>query len=368
MNIAQVVCVYPPYKSGTSKVAYEYVKGLRALGHQVEVFTPKYKNIKKPEDKVNYLRPFLTLGNGAVLFQLLWKLRKFEVVHIHYPFYGSLELISIYTFFRPRKQKIFIHYHMDVEFKSIVMKVLSLPEKLFRKKLFKIASAITISSIDYAKNSQLKRLLLKYRNKLVAIPFGVDSSNIRPNFKKNNKVPELLFVSSLDKAHYFKGLDLLFKAIAEINTPLRLNVVGGGDMTDDYKKMCHNLNIENKVKFLGLLSDSDLIQTYSNSDLLVLPSINRNEAFGLVLLEAMSAGVAVIASDLPGVRKVFNDGQEGYYFKTGESADLKKKIEKIINNHEKMTLMGFKARKLVEEKYSWSIVAKKLEEIYRYNK
>ena len=312
MNIAHVVCVYPPYKSGTGKVALEFVQGLKKLGHQVDVFTPTYKSRQKPADNVFYLRPFLCLGNGAVLVQLLWRLRSYDIVHIHYPFFGSIELLSIYSLFKPTKQNICIHYHMDVNFKNIYIKILSLPEKLFRNILFLKAKAITISSIDYAQNSRLNKIFNKYQDKLIELPFGVDSKTITPKNKISSETVEFLFVSSLDKAHYFKGLDLLLQTVAKITLPLRLRVVGKGAMLKEYKSICRSLKIENKVEFSGGLSDDDLYKAYARADAFILPSINRNEAFGLVLLEAMSAGTPVIASRLPGVRTVFQDNRVFY--------------------------------------------------------
>jgi glycosyltransferase involved in cell wall biosynthesis len=364
MKIAHIVCVYPPYKSGTGQVAYEFVHGLKRLGNQVDVFTPKYKTKEKPEDNAFYLRPFLYIGNGAILPQLLWRLRKYDIIHIHYPFFGSVEILAIYSLIKSGNQKLFIHYHMDVNFKNKFIKLLSLPEALFRSILFAKAKNITISSFDYAEHSKLSKLLMKYKSKLIELPFGVDSKTIVPKVKKESDKVRFLFVSNLDKAHYFKGLDKLLQVISKINFSIELRVVGDGDMLDDYKILCKKFNIEEKLKFLGGLSDEERNHEYSQADAFILPSINRNEAFGLVLLEAMSAGTPVIASNLPGVRTVFDDGEQGFYFKTGDYDDLKNKMEIITKDKELRKTMGEKARTLVEKKYSWEKISSQLEDIY----
>jgi glycosyltransferase involved in cell wall biosynthesis len=74
----------------------------------------------------------------------------------------------------------------------------------------------------------------------------------------------------------------------------------------------------------------------------------------------MACGTPVVASDLPGVRTVFEDGKQGLLCKPGDASDLKDRIEKILSNEEKRKKMGKEARILASEKYSWEKVRKKL--------
>jgi glycosyltransferase involved in cell wall biosynthesis len=102
-----------------------------------------------------------------------------------------------------------------------------------------------------------------------------------------------------------------------------------------------------------------------NSDLLILPSINSNEAFGLVLVEALACGVPVIASDLAGVRSVFDNYQQGLLVAPGDSEDLKKKLEFIFNNEEMRRVMALAARRLAEERYDRKKMAERLAELFK---
>jgi len=124
------------------------------------------------------------------------------------------------------------------------------------------------------------------------------------------------------------------------------------------------LNISQRLEFVGKLTDAGLIRAYQNSDLLILPSINSNEAFGLVLIEALACGVPVIASDLAGVRRVFNNYQEGLLVEPGSVNDLKKKLEFIFNNEQLRRTMSIAARRLAENKYSLETMARKLRELF----
>ena len=122
--------------------------------------------------------------------------------------------------------------------------------------------------------------------------------------------------------------------------------------------------MEKLVEFSGGLSGPELIRAYQNADLFILPSTNSNEAFGLVLIEAMACGVPVIASDLPGVRRVFNDHEHGLLIKPNSPEDLKKKLEFIFKNEELRRVMSLAARRLAEEKYDLKIMSAKLLDLF----
>ncbi len=108
---------------------------------------------------------------------------------------------------------------------------------------------------------------------------------------------------------------------------------------------------------MGRVSEDEIIRQYQYADLLILPSINSHEAFGLVLIEAMACGLPIIASDLPGVRSVFEDGKQGYLCQAGDIKDLRDKIDKLAQNEELRQKMSIAARNLAEKKYAWEKVA-----------
>ena len=374
MKIAQVVCAFPPYSGGIGNSAFEIEKIL-AAEHEVKTFTP-YNT-----------KPLLKYGHGAFLPQLFWKLKKFDYIYLHYPFFGGAEVIWLLKLFC-RKPKLIIHFHMDVKNSGPITGLLSIPDKLIRFSLLKQAETIVCASIDYVSQSQIKKYYRHYPDKFQEIPFGVNLNKFQPKlmeksadskiiakakkivhyindrFIKKNRL-DLLFVGGLDTAHYFKGVDILLKSLAGITSrPWRLLIAGEGDRRPYYESLAVKLNLEKKVEFRGKLTDEELVRSYQNSDLLILPSINNNEAFGLVLIEAMACGVPVIASNLPGVRNVFNNHQQGLLVEPGNADDLKKKLEFIFNNEEMRRLMSLSARKLAEDKYDIEIMKKKLTKLF----
>lgn len=369
MKIAQIVCTYPPYAGGIGNSAFHFARLIKNVGHEITTFTPtmgENKKTKEASSELSRLTPVFQYGNGAFLPQLLLKLKKFDTIFLHYPFFGTAEIIWLYKLLHKNK-KIVIHYHMDVKQSNFFNYALAWPSNLIKKSLLKQADIITCASLDYIENTSIKNFYAKNKNKFSEIPFGVDTNKFEPAINKTtNMQPTILFVGGLDKAHYFKGVDILLEAASIIpNKNWVLKIVGRGDLVPIYKKQAEKLKISNKVFFLDNISNENLPKIYQQADIFVLPSINKNEAFGLVLLEAMATGLPLIASDLPGVRKVFEDGQEGFLFKSGEKEALAKKIESLLNDSKQRIKMGLKARELALAKYDFSKVEKKIIEIFK---
>lgn len=370
MRIAQVICCLPPYAGGMGNSAKQ-IERLLGTRHEIVNFSPAE------------LKPWLKMGHGAFLPQLLWKLRRFDYIYLHYPFFGTAEIIWLFKLFF-RRPKLVIHYHMDVRNLGWLAKLLSLPSLLIRRSLLSQAETIVTASLDYIKNSQIKNYYQSHREKFTEIPFGIDINKYTPkalNQPAANKIMaktqemiryindkfikkdrlDILFVGGLDKAHYFKGIDVLIRSLAGLKgRHWHLRIAGEGDLQSLYKEMASDYSLNKQIEFTDKLSDENLIRAYQNADLLILPSVNRNEAFGLVLIEAMACGVPVIASDLPGVRSVFENGSEGLLSKPGSADDLREKLEFILDNEEKRRLMAKAARQLAEEKYDEKKMQKKL--------
>ena len=174
---------------------------------------------------------------------------------------------------------------------------------------------------------------------------------VNDKFIKRDRL-NLLFVGGLDQAHYFKGVGVLLNSLVIVtHRNWRLKIVGEGDLRPYYENLSDRLNIRKQIEFTGKLSDTELVRAFQNADLFILPSINSNEAFGLVLIEALACGVPVIASNLPGVRRVFSDHEQGLLIEPGDKIDLKNKLEFIFNNEEMRRIMALSARRLAKTKY-----------------
>jgi len=367
MKIAQVVCTFPPYKGGIGNSAFNFSETLIKEGINVTTYTPQYKKNIKSENKIIRIKPFLKYGNGAFIPSLLWKLKKFDSIILHYPFFGGAEIIWLWKIIFGKKKKLIIfNHHINVARLPFFVKFLSWPSRMISKSLFKRADFIVCASLDYVRNSSLSNIYDKYQYKFKEIPFGVDIEKFKPSSEKKDfpKKYNLLFVGGLDKAHYFKGVDVLLQSLSKIDDiNWQLNIVGAGDLENKYKKTTNDLKIKDKVNFLGKVDNKKLIEMYKKSHLFILPSINKGEAFGLVLLEAMSSGCPVIATKLPGVRKVFEDGKQGLFVEPKNVNDLQEKIKIILKNDKMRIAMGKSARQWIVNKYSWQKLGKELKKL-----
>ena len=139
--------------------------------------------------------------------------------------------------------------------------------------------------------------------------------------------------------------------------------MGEGDLREEYMLEARGLGLEKDVQFVGAVDDADLPSYYTLADLLVLPSINTGEAFGMVLLEAMASGVPVLASDLPGVRTVAEKG--GLTFPPGNVEELAKQMQAYFSDAVDRDEWKKRARFVAETTYAWPRIIQSLDAYYQ---
>ncbi len=392
MKIAHIVCAYPPYYSGMGNVVFQTAEELVKLGHEVEVLTPgiyQSKEIKSAEiepaekhaeplqqqiEKVNYLAPTFQYGNAAYLPQIKNELDDFDLVHLHYPFFGTANLVRQWKISNPYKPLV-ITYHMDTRgsgWKGLYFKYYA---KYWMPKILGAADLLIASSLDFVEASDARFIYEQNKKKWLALPFGVDIERFQPRqrsetllkrYNLNPDIPTVLFVGGMDRAHYFKGISILLKALyllKQDDLDVQAVLVGEGELRNSYELEAQNFGLSDRVVFTGQVSDENLADYYNLGDLLVLPSVNQGEAFGMVLLEAFASGLPVLASDLPGVRSVAKDG--GLTFTPGDPQALAEAIAAYFGKDNDQLAWQTKARQAAEEKYAWGPIVKQLENVYQ---
>lgn len=377
MKIAQVVSTFPPYHGGMGNVAYQIADKLSNLKYDVTVFTPRRGSFD--HSLVSYFRisklvPIFRYGNAAEVFQLVWRAWGYHVIHLHYPFIGACSGIILLKFLRQRKIKLILHYHMDLVGQGWKSYIFKLYNKIFLPILVKKSNKIIVTSRDYLAESLLAKYQTKYGYKIVEVPNGVDIDFFRPNLPdnilkerfdlKSKKI--VLFVGGLDSAHYFKGVNYLLKAVQLLNRKdVKLILVGDGDLKQVYIDLAQSFDIHDQVIFTGYVPDGELIKYYNLCDFFILPSIDKSEAFGMVLLEAMACGKPVIATNLPGVRQVVSEKIDGRIVRPKDAENLAEQIKYFLDNPRQIIKYGNAGRIKVLGKYSWSIIVQKIIELYQ---
>lgn len=148
------------------------------------------------------------------------------------------------------------------------------------------------------------------------------------------------------------------KVLPKVNSEVIYVTVGDGPESERLNKILNNSKIKHSVKFAGRLSDEELKQMYAAADIFVMPNIKvpgDMEGFGVVMLEANSAGCPVVASALEGILDVVEDGQNGHLIPVGDSELFANRIDEYLQSD--LRERSQKARNHVLSKFSWPNVA-----------
>jgi glycosyltransferase involved in cell wall biosynthesis len=381
MKIAHLTPVFPPYESGISTVCFNEAKELARVGHKVTIFTPHYgrKRIQTLSCfsgrglKVSYLRPLFKYGNAAFVPQVVKRLNKFDIIHLHYPFIGAVESILFGS--ATKHQPLILTYHNDLKANGLKDKIFKIYNKIFLAKIIQIAKCILISSFEFVPDSQLKDFFPFYRQKFVVLPPGVDSQIFAPRSKRKDLIQKydiedddlvFLFVGVLDKPHFYKGLEIALESLARIKQSfpkIKLLIVGDGDLKNFYINLADNLRLGSRVVFVGQIPHQDLASYYNLADVFLFPS-QQPETFGLVVLEAMASSKPIIASDYPALSELVKPEIIGFLFQPGNVQDLTAQILKFLERPSLIQKFGQASRQMIHEDFTWSIHIKKLISIY----
>lgn len=280
---------------------------------------------------------FPGLGLLGITPRLPALIKNYDVVHLHYPCYGNAMMVALSRALGNKKPLV-ISYHMDTLGRGLRQPVFAFHSKFLAPGFLRRADKIAVASRDYAEHSLLAKIP-GLMDKVVEIPFGIDSERFHPAVEKNEGSKNILFVGGLDEQHYFKGLDMLLEALVKI-PGARLTVVGSGNLVKFYARRAFDLKIDERVIFAGKVSDEELPEYYREADVFCLPSLDRSEAFGMVIMEASASGVPVVASDIPGVRTAVKNNETGLLVKPGDPVVLAVALKSILDNPQYAAQLG----------------------------
>jgi len=359
MRVSHVCCVAPPEIGGMGRAALEEVERLNARGIESVLLAPGRTSAMEVPDP-----PFVTrlpttwrVGNAAQFVGLRAAVRGVDLVHLHYPFYGTAE--SLLWRPLPSDPPIVMTFHMDAVVGGWRAPIMWSLRAFVQPRLLEHVRRIFVSSFDYARHASIATFFELHPDRVQELPFGVDTNffsqgpGCLDKFYFPVDLPVFLFVGGLDRAHAFKGVPNLLRAFAPLANRSRLLIVGDGDLRGEYEDEALRLGIRAQVSFVGRLSEEDLRDAYRTADVFVFPSTSPAEAFGLAAIEAEACAAPVIASDLPGVRTVVRDGETGILVDPNNRSALHKAMEKLLHDKPYRLILGEAARRFVMEKFSW---------------
>lgn len=335
MRVLHIGKYYPPYLGGMEKVTFDLVEGLNQKEVQTDVLCFNTENQTKiEEDKYKIIRisVFATLFSTPFSFSIFSQLkkihRKYDLVHLHLPNPTAALALQALNY----KGQLVLHWHLDI----VKQKLLKVFLKPFQTALLKRADAIIVTSQTYLDHSlDLKN----HAEKCVAIPIGINQDHLRENpafrEKLENQYVGKKLVFSMGRLIYYKGFEYLIEAAKYLNEGYKIVIGGKGPLEKKLRETIDSNNLGKKVELIGKIPQEELWEYYRRADVFCLPSIERSEAFGIVLLEAMSAGCPVVSTEIgSGTSWINQDGITGLVIPPRNSKKMALAITNILENKE----------------------------------
>ncbi len=274
-----------------------------------------------------------------------------DALHIHMP-----NPSAFWALIFPRARRIpwVVHWHADVitAEQGWLMKLMYALYRPFEQALLKRSKAIVVTSKPYLESSEPLR---RWKSRCRVVPLGVDTGRFTAAPAPEAAISgqeSLLRVLYVGRLTYYKGVRNLVEAAAKVED-LRLDLVGDGDQVGSLKALVASLQLQDRVTFHGSLTDGELARLMEKCDCLCLPSIERTEAFGLVLLEAMYFGKATVISDVPGsgMGWIVDHGVTGIKVRPRDAAALADAFVQLAANRDRSAKMGRRGKDKFEQEF-----------------
>ena len=375
MKIGMVSEFYYPQPGGISEHIRALSRELGLLGHEVVVVTGRIRG-QVPEAGPRVIRlghsipvPYngslsrLSVGwrLGALLRQTLEE-ERFDLLHIHNPLMPTLPLLALHEARCP----LVVTFHSAYQ-RDRLVEFLRGP---LRRLLSKVQVCVPVSLSAHRTVGRL------FPSEYRIIPNGVDVDLFspgharragheeglpRPACGRSQESLRLLFVGAMVRR---KGLPVLIQAFRRLRRhrlDVELLVIGDGPEMGRARGQVPRA-LRGAVRFHGFVPRPALAGYYSTADIFCAPSLGQ-ESFGMVLLEAMAAGLPVVASDIEGYRDVLAHGVEGMLVPPGDPEALAESLETLLDNRQERIRLGRLGR-LKAAGYGWPRIARRLEAVY----
>ncbi len=367
MKILHVYKDYPPILGGIENHVKLLAEGQAGRGHAVTVLVTNptgATTTRTVENDVAVIRAgrLATVASTPLSPALAWQLARQlpDVVHLHFPY----PIGEVSQWLLHRGQATVLSYHSDIVRQAGILR--------FYRPLLRRVLAFVDAIIVGSPPMRGSAYLADHQAKLHLIPYGIplarfraqpateELAAVRARYLTSHTPPLLLFVGRL---RYYKGLDTLIRALPE--TPGHLLVVGIGPMAAEWRALAQATGVADRIAWLGEVSDADLPALYHLADLFVLPASHPSEAFGLVQVEAMAAGVPVVCTELgTGTSYVNQDGVTGRVVPPRDPPALAAAIRDLLADPGRLADLGVAARARVAADFDEAVMVERVLALY----
>ena len=363
MKVLHICKYYYPYKGGMETHVYNLCNRLRDKHVNLEVlafndgFITKHDIIRNIS--VTRIASYGKIFSTPLSLSLPLYLSKngFDIFHIHLP----NPIVNIFTLLM-RLKNIIVTYHSDIiKYKYVF--------RIYKPFLLRLLNKVNYIIVPSPITIESSNILSKYKDKCIAIPHGIELKKYNQTELIKKKVNEIKKIFSnriilfVGRLRYYKGLEYLIKAMKRIDGILL--IVGKGNLEFRLKKLVFKLDLNDKIYFLGEIPDEELIFFYHACMVVVLPSIEKSESFGIVQLEAMACYKPVISTNIKtGVSWVNQNMKTGFVIPPKDVNSLSSAINKLINDERLRNRFGENGRKRVEEEFTAELMSNRVVDLY----
>ncbi len=378
MNILIGLTYYRPHYSGLTIYTERLARGLAELGHQVTVLTSRFNpELPEQEDRqgVRIIRPAVRfhLSKGVIMPSLpRWAyglIRQADVINLHLP---QMDAAYVSWMARIMHKPVVMTYHCDLKLPhGRVHRIANHGANLASHLTAAASDVIVTNTRDYAEHSPF---LHYYLDKMRYVPPPVEVPCVSEQdllaFQEKNRIqPNQRIIGMSARLATEKGVEYLIEALPKIlqkypsarvlHNGQYQNVLGEEQYAQKLAPMIEQLG--EHWTFLGLLSAVEQAAFFHTSEVLVLPSINSTESFGMVQVEAMTCGTPAVASNLPGVRCPIQETGMGKIVPPRDPASLARAVIDVLDHPNQFTGNP----DTVRNHYSTETVAQKYEAIFK---
>ena len=373
MNIGMMTDTYIPQINGVATSVSLFKRYLEKMGERVYVFSPMIPKNESGTFKVNGLK-FLWESQHRVAIPISHKILKLstklkiDVIHSHAPFSMGFQALRLGE--KLGLPHIHTYHTLLTEYRHYIPFPFRPTENAVRE-----FSSWFCNSTDavIAPTGKIKDELLNYgvKSPIYVLPTGIDVENFRRPLKfsirerhsisENDRI--VLFVGRIARE---KNLDFILKAFAHLQSKLKnvtLIMVGDGPEMKEFLHLASHLKVSDRVVMTGYMPRSEIVEYYRQSDVFAFASVTETQ--GLVVLEALAAGLPVVAVAKEGVADVLKNGVGCLLIDDVQLETFVDRLLKILENPELSMKMSKDGMNYVLEHWSMNTMAYRLDEIYK---
>ncbi len=381
MNILFVTPFFPPQTGGVATYLEDIRRSLSDRGHHVVVLRSGDSDKITPCPHNNsglvyqfYMRPAWfpatpmkgLAATSYFFFPTLWRLGRFladhkiEIVCLEYPL-PNVFYFQLLRFWKRFKLLVGIHGDDVLSLHLLRESEQQIVRRCIRRNDWLLAHSSSLLS-------QTEKIVGGLTANRSYLPIGVDTEGLRAmarNGQIHHALPREPFVLTVAKLYERKGVDILLQALHQIKSNVngcRFVIAGDGPEEARLKQMSVDLKVDDMVLFLGEVLGEDIPGLISQCEFFLLPS--RSEPFGIVLLEAMTFGKAIVATNVGGIPEFVTTGHNGVLVPSCDVGALASEIEHMLADKELRSRLGACGLRLVEQQYDYRNLVVRYEQLF----